>query len=49
MWTYPGKQLTNNSVCVLPELDKKLNIKKIKKCYGVCSDYIQEFKQILKK
>ena len=49
LWTYPGKQLTKNSVCVLPELDKKLNIKKIKKCYGICSDYIQEFKLRLNK
>mgnify|MGYP001158384014 CR=1 FL=1 len=49
LWTYPGKQLTNNSVCVLPELDKKMSIKKIKKCFGVCSDYIQEFKYRLTK
>tara|TARA_X000001036_G_scaffold400839_1_gene405480 strand:+ start:65 stop:523 length:459 start_codon:yes stop_codon:yes gene_type:complete len=49
LWTYPGKQLTKNSVCVLPELDKKLNIKNIKKCYGICSDYIQEFKLRLNK
>ena len=33
-WTYPGKQLTEKSICVLPE--KKLDIE----VAGVCSDFI---------
>ena len=40
-WTYPGKTLTNNSICVLPEIN---NIKKIE-CAGICSDFIQNYKK----
>ena len=36
-WTYPGKQLTEKSICVLPE--KKLDIE----VAGVCSDFIVRF------
>jgi hypothetical protein len=36
LWTYPNKELTENSICVLPE---KQEID-IKKCAGICSDYI---------
>tara|TARA_X000000950_G_scaffold273856_1_gene358158 strand:+ start:135 stop:572 length:438 start_codon:yes stop_codon:yes gene_type:complete len=36
IWTYPGKQLTSNSICVLPEVN---NIK-IFNCAGICSDFI---------
>ena len=39
IWTYPGKQLTSNSICVLPELHK---IKKFN-CAGICSDYILDY------
>ena len=39
IWTYPGKQLTVKSICVLPELNKvnKFN------CAGICSDYILDY------
>ena len=40
-WTYPGKKLTKNSICVLPEWN---NLKKIK-CAGICSDYISKYKK----
>ena len=36
MWTYPGKPLTDKSICVLPEK----NNEKPKKCLGICSDYV---------
>ena len=36
-WTYPGKQLTEKSICVLPE--KKLDVE----VAGVCSDFIVRF------
>lgn len=39
IWTYPGKQLTNKSICVLPELNKKSEFK----CAGICSDYILNY------
>lgn len=40
-WTYPGKLLTKNSICVLPEVgkDKKID------CAGICSDFIKDYKR----
>lgn len=43
IWTYPGKDLTNKSICVLPE-QIGLELKHIEKCYGICSDYIKKWK-----
>ncbi len=40
IWTYPGKELLPNSICVLPE---KFDYKDFN-CKGVCSDYIENFK-----
>lgn len=42
MWTYPGKDLTRMSVCVMPEWqDFKQDFGV---SYGVCSDYIERIK-----
>ena len=41
MWTYPGKSLTDKSICVLPEK----NNEKPKKCLGICSDYVVNYKK----
>ena len=41
-WTYPGKQLTKNSVAVMPEIYND----DITKCVGVCSDNIINYKKI---
>ena len=41
MWTYPGEQLTDNSICVKPEK----NIKIPKKVLGICSDFIVNYKR----
>ena len=40
-WTSPGKLLTKNIICVLPEVgkDKKID------CAGLCSDFIKDYKQ----
>lgn len=40
LWTYPGKQLYSNSICVLPEIT---NIVDISACAGICSDFIGRF------
>jgi hypothetical protein len=40
LWTSPTHTLTDNSICVLPEL-QKINLDK---CEGVCSDYIEHYK-----
>ena len=39
LWTYPGKQLTKNSICVLPE---KLKLPVVD-CAGFCSDFILKY------
>lgn len=41
IWTYPNKKLFVNSICVLPELGYKGDLKL---CYGICSDYIEKYK-----
>ena len=38
-WTYPGKKLFKNSICVLPE---KASYTKFQ-CAGICSDYISKY------
>jgi len=40
IWTYPGKTLTLNSICVLPEWVEQKEIN----CLGICSDYIENYK-----
>ena len=42
-WTFPGKKLSFNSICVLPELQDYQDNKE-KKIAGICSDYIEKFK-----
>lgn len=46
IWTFPGKPLTDRSICVMPELEnpelKNFNIQ----CYGICSDFIYKIKNL---
>jgi len=44
MWTFPGKTLTPASIAVMPE-DFDGNWKDIKKCAGICSDWIAEYRR----
>ncbi len=44
VWTYPGQDLFDNSICVLPEASKYEKIS----CYGMCSDYICEYREGLR-
>tara|TARA_A100001201_G_scaffold21833_3_gene24360 strand:+ start:4032 stop:4460 length:429 start_codon:yes stop_codon:yes gene_type:complete len=39
IWTYPTQQLTEKSICVLPELQTI----DIKGCAGICSDFLIDF------
>lgn len=41
IWAYPGKQPINRSIAVMPEIFND----NIDSCLGVCSDYIQNYKQ----
>lgn len=43
-WTYPGKQLTENSIACMPEL---VNFQNIEVSYGICSDFISKYKTLL--
>ena len=36
IWAYPGMELTQNCICVLPELNKEIDFSN---CYGICTDY----------
>ena len=40
IWTYPGKKLFPNSICVLPEHVNYDNIN----CKGICSDFISKYR-----
>ena len=44
IWTYPGKPLTKNSICVMPEWHYDLSEFAFD-CYGVCSDYVGSMKK----
>lgn len=43
IWTYPGMELTKNSIAVLPE--KIDNWQNLDRCYGICTDYTIKFSQ----
>jgi hypothetical protein len=40
IWAYPGNQPIKNSIAVMPEI----NNDNVKKCKGICSDYIKNYK-----
>jgi hypothetical protein len=45
MWAYPGKQPIIGSIAVMPEIYND----KIKKCIGICSDFVEDYKNKSKK
>ena len=48
LWTYPGKQLTPLSICVMPEwTDNLLRCNELT-VHGFCSDYIDHLSSLLK-
>ena len=49
LWTYPNQQLTQKSICVLPEIQKSLSIEMLNKIYGICSDNIDFYRKEIKK
>jgi len=45
IWTYPGKELTTQSIMVLPEWDyPQLEQFIMPNCYGICSDFVKKIK-----
>lgn len=48
IWAYPGKQVTDRTVMVMPEfVDPSFDIVLKTTCVGVCSDYIALIKVLL--
>jgi len=45
IWTFPGRKLTEKSICVLPEKIDEIP----KDCIGICSDYIEKYKKLTDK
>lgn len=43
IWAYPGQKGDKNTVCVHPY---KIDIKDVKKFYGVCADNIKYYEDI---
>lgn len=46
IWTFPNNELTENSVCVLPEI-QQVDLQALKRAYGICTDYCIKFKDII--
>jgi hypothetical protein len=44
IWTYPGKELTENCISVMPEKADYTD-RELSKCYGICSDYVKNYKK----
>ena len=40
VWSYPGSEAIQGSICVLPEISKPIS----PNCVGVCSDYVSAYK-----
>lgn len=40
IWTYPGQELTQHSIAVMPEWNDPEFKNLLTNCYGICSDYV---------
>jgi hypothetical protein len=45
IWTYPGQELTQRSIAVLPELHDPEFKNLPTNCYGICSDFVAKISQ----
>ena len=43
MWTYPGKDLANGAICVMPERATYTE-EDLSRCMAICSDYVERYK-----
>jgi len=44
VWTYPGRELGEQSICVLPKIEiEEVNYGDLTKYAGICTDYIASF------
>lgn len=44
IWTYPGKRLSEKSICVMPEWGFEWEAAKLTGAAGVCTDYIEQYR-----
>ena len=44
IWTFPGKLLTDKSICVMPERVKDNNYH-LNNCIGICTDYVTKYRK----
>lgn len=42
IWTYPGKEIGNRNIVVMPETVMSINDIKTIKAFGICSDFIEK-------
>ena len=42
IWTFPGQELTDNSICVLPEIQEDIEVR-LPVVAGICSDFIRRY------
>ncbi len=45
IWVFPGKDLVQGSICVMPETIEK--VQNLSMCFGICSDYIEKYRNEL--
>lgn len=48
IWVYPGNQLVEGSIAVLPELSDYSDEYLKEMCYGICSDFIRSYKETIR-
>ena len=44
IWTFPGQELTDNSICVLPEIQEDIEFR-LPVVAGICSDFIGKYRE----
>ena len=49
IWTYPGKHLSERSICVMPEISMSIHDISNLKCFGICSDIVDELTFLIEK
>lgn len=43
IWAYTGKEIDNNTICVMPEKTNNYSVVDLQNCLGICSDHISTF------
>ena len=45
IWTYPGKTLTPQSICVMPEkVPNFYSTDDLTDCFGICTDFVESYR-----